>query len=181
MTGLGQLAWFIAPTVALVEQQRDVIATQIPVSVGLVSGASDPYQWTDPAMWRKIIDSHRVMVTTPQVLLDALRHGYINLGADISLLIFDEVHHAGKNHPYNAIMQEFYHILPPRGSPEAKENRVRPMVLGLTASPIFGGNPEQALRCGLFLQLWPFHRLILRIQRNRSKHGCVNPLHTTQP
>ena len=149
------------------EQQRDVLATQIPVSVGLVSGASDPYQWTDHSLWRKILDSHRVMVTTPQVLLDALRHGYINLGADISLLVFDEVHHAGKNHPYNAIMQEFYHILPPRGSPEARENYVRPMVLGLTASPIFGGNPDQAFRYDLS-QLWAFHRLTPRTQRNRS-------------
>ena len=86
------------------------------------------------------------MVTTPQVLLDALRHGYVNLGADISLLIFDEVHHAGKNHPYNAIMKEFYHVLPARDSPDATENCVRPMVLGLTASPIFGGDPDQAFR-----------------------------------
>ena len=163
-----QLSWFVAPTVALVEQQRDVIATQIPVTVGLVSGASDPHQWKDPSLWRKILDSHRVMVTTPQVLLDALRHGYVNLGADISLLIFDEVHHAGKNHPYNAIMQEFYHILPPRGSSDASENYVRPMVLGLTASPIFGGNPDQAFRYALSQQLWAPRRLIPQIQRNRS-------------
>ena len=128
------------------EQQRDVIATHLPVSVGLVSGASDPHQWKDPLLWRGILESHRVMVTTPQVLLDALRHGYVNLGADISLLIFDEVHHAGKNHPYNAIMKEFYHVLPVRDSPDATENCVRPMVLGLTASPIFGGDPDQAFR-----------------------------------
>ena len=141
-----QLAWFVAPTVALVEQQRDVIATHIPVSVGLVSGSSDPHQWKDPKLWRGILDTHRVMVTTPQVLLDALRHGYINLGADISLLIFDECHHTGKNHPYNAIMKEFYQILPERGSPIASKDCVRPMVLGLTASPIFGGNPDEAFR-----------------------------------
>jgi len=141
-----QLSWFVAPTVALVEQQRDVIATQMPVSVGLVSGASGSHQWKGPALWRTILDTHRVMVTTPQVLLDALRHGYVNLGADISLLIFDEVHHAGKNHPYNAIMKEFYHILPPRVPSAANENQVQPMVLGLTASPIFGGNPDQAFR-----------------------------------
>ena len=161
-TNILQLSWFVAPTVALVEQQRDVIATQIPVAVGLVSGTSDPHQWKDPSLWRKILDSHRVMVTTPQVLLDALRHGYIDLGADISLLIFDEVHHAGKNHPYNAIMQEFYHVLPPRDSPVAGEGRVRPMVLGLTASPIFGGNPDQAFRYAFSKQFYAFHRLIPR-------------------
>ena len=158
-----QLSWFVAPTVALVQQQRDVIATHIPVSVGLVSGASDPHQWKDPSLWRGILDTHRVMVTTPQVLLDALRHGYANLGADISLLIFDEVHHAGKNHPYNAIMKEFYHILPPRGSPPATENHVRPMVLGLTASPIFGGDPDQAFRYAPSQQLRGVHRLTSRV------------------
>lgn len=159
------------------EQQRDVIATQIPVPVGLVSGASDPDQWKNPLLWRKILDSHRVMVTTPQVLLDALRHGYVNLGADISLLIFDEVHHAGKNHPYNAIMQEFYHTLPPRDSSAASENHVRPMILGLTASPIFGGNPDQAFRYARSQQFWAFHGLISRDQLNRSQHGCNHSLH----
>lgn len=70
----GEVSWFIAPTVALVEQQYDVIKTAIPVSVGLVSGASEPNQWKDASLWRRILASHRIMVTTPQVLLDALHH-----------------------------------------------------------------------------------------------------------
>lgn len=86
------------------------------------------------------------MVTTPQVLLDALRHGYISLGGDISLVVFDEVHHAGKNHPYNAIMKEFYFHLPARNSETATPNSVRPMIMGLTASPIFGGSVADAFR-----------------------------------
>jgi endoribonuclease Dicer len=112
----------------------------------MVSGSSEPDQWKDRSLWRQIVDSHRIMVTTPQVLLDALRHGYISLGGDISLLIFDEVHHAGKNHPYNAIMKEFYFQLPPRGSVQATPYCVRPMILGLTASPIFGGQVQKALQ-----------------------------------
>lgn len=28
--------------------------------------------------------------------------------SDINLLVFDEAHHAKKNHPYNVIMREFY-------------------------------------------------------------------------
>lgn len=143
---LVKLSWFIAPTVALVEQQKDVISTYIPVSVGMVSGASEPDQWKDSMLWRRIIETHRIMVTTPQVLLDALRHGYISLGGDISLVVFDEVHHAGKNHPYNAIMKEFYFNLPERDSATATPKSVRPMVMGLTASPIFGGNVMAAFR-----------------------------------
>jgi endoribonuclease Dicer len=141
-----KLSWFVAPTVALVEQQKEVISTYIPVSVGMVSGASEPDQWKDRILWQKIVDTHRVMVTTPQVLLDALRHGYVSLGADISLIVFDEVHHAGKNHPYNAIMKEFYFQLPPRDSPHATPQSIRPMIVGLTASPIFGGNVGAAFQ-----------------------------------
>lgn len=146
LTSKKKLSWFVAPTVALVEQQKDVISTYIPVSVGMVSGASEPDQWKDRMLWRRIIDTHRIMVTTPQVLLDALRHGYISLGTDISLVVFDEVHHAGKNHPYNAIMKEFYYHLPARGSADAKPDLVRPMIMGLTASPIFGGSVAAAFR-----------------------------------
>ena len=75
-----------------------------------------------------------------QVFLDALRHGYISLGRDISLLTFDEANHAIDNHPYNRIMSEFYSDLP---------LELRPMVLGLMTSPIHGGNIEKAFKCVL--------------------------------
>lgn len=83
------------------------------------------------------------MVSTPQVFLDALRHGYISLGRDISLLVFDEAHHAVDNHPYNRIMMEFYFDLPRR---DQNPLEGRPMVLGLTASPIYGGNVVKAFQ-----------------------------------
>ncbi|KIK51886.1 hypothetical protein GYMLUDRAFT_251650 [Collybiopsis luxurians FD-317 M1] len=54
------------------------------------------------------------MVSTLQALLDALhqlRYGYILMGVDICLIIFDEAHHVVNNDPYNRIMQEFYHKL----------------------------------------------------------------------
>ncbi|KAL6308377.1 P-loop containing nucleoside triphosphate hydrolase protein [Sparassis latifolia] len=139
-----KLSWFLAPTVALVEQQRDVIASAIPVSVGIISGEAEPDQWTDYALWRNILDTHRIMVTTPQPLYDALTHGYIDLGRDIGLLVFDEAHHAVRKHPYNMIMKQFYFKLPRRGSDDDSVNRVRPQILGLTASPIYGGNVDKA-------------------------------------
>ncbi|KAJ6619807.1 hypothetical protein B0H10DRAFT_2025133 [Mycena sp. CBHHK59/15] len=144
-----KISWFLAPTVALCEQQRLVIQTALPVSVGLISGALEPEQWKNAALWRSVLTTHRIMVTTPQVLLDALRHGYINLGQDIGLLIFDEAHHAVDNHPYNRIMTEFYFDCSPRPvgpSGGSTGEGVRPMVLGLTASPIFGGNVASAFR-----------------------------------
>lgn len=86
------------------------------------------------------------MISTPQVFLDALRHGYISLGRDISLLVFDEAHHAVDNHPYNRIMMEFYFNLPCPDQDYPKSVEVRPMVLGLTASPIYGGNVLKAFK-----------------------------------
>jgi endoribonuclease Dicer len=144
------VSWFIAPTVALCEQQRDVIKTAIPVPVGLVTGALEPNQWTDLALWRRVLNTHRIMVSTPQVLLDALSHGYVHLGTDIGLLIFDEAHHGADKHPYNLIMKDFYFCLPQRGLSlrcvGAEPIRERPYILGLTASPIFGGHVETAFR-----------------------------------
>lgn len=85
------------------------------------------------------------MVSTPQILLDALRHGYILMGRDISLLVFDEAHHATSKHPYNEIMRGFYHCLPPREGRDLNDI-TRPFILGLTASPIYGGNIGKAFR-----------------------------------
>ena len=142
-----QLSWFIAPTVSLCRQQRQVIATALPVSVGLISGADEPDQWKDVRLWRTVLSTHRIVVSTPQILLDALRHGYIDLGRDISLLVFDEAHHAVDNHPCNQIMKEFYFRLPVRGvDPDKPGDWIRPNVLGLTASPVFGGNIAAAFR-----------------------------------
>ncbi|EKM51767.1 uncharacterized protein PHACADRAFT_150441 [Phanerochaete carnosa HHB-10118-sp] len=134
-----KVSWFLAPTVALIEQQRDVIAAAIPVSVGLISGASAPDQWKDADLWLNILSQHRIVVSTPQILLDALRHGYINLGKHISLLVFDEAHHAMSKHPYNEIMRGFYHPLPPRHGCDIQAI-VRPAILGLTASPIYSAS-----------------------------------------
>ena len=96
-------------------------------------------------MWRRVLNTHRIVVSTHDVLLNALRHGYIHLGADVGLLVFDEAHHAADKHPYNLLMREFYDALP-RLVPGDVNKTTRPMILGLTASPIFGGNAERAFR-----------------------------------
>ena len=68
----------------------------------------------------------------------------MDLGKDIGLLVFDEAHHAIAKHPYNMIMQQFYFTLDRRTHNSGSNERVRPMILGLTASPIYGGNPDAA-------------------------------------
>ena len=86
-----------------------------------------------------VVPADLFLISTLQVLLNALCHGYISLGRDISFLVFDKAHHAVNNHPYNQIMMEF--DLSCRDQLlQHPTTDVRPMVLGLTASPIYGGN-----------------------------------------
>lgn len=156
-----KLCWFLAPTVALCTQQHAVLTTYLPTSVGIVSGSHYPDQWKDASLWRLVLDTHRVVVSTPQVLLDALRHGYVKLGEDISLLVLDEAHHAVDRHPYNMIMQEFYVGLPKRG---VDEEACKPAILGLSASPIYGsGDIEKEFRI---------------IERNLDSSICTPHTHT---
>ena len=79
----------------------------------------------DENIWRKEFNENNVLVMTAQIFLDLLHHGYIRL-AQINLLIFDECHHAKKNHPYKQIMQCFG---------DCKEDDY-PKVMGLTASVV---------------------------------------------
>ena len=138
------------PTVALAQQQQRVIKRGVPVTVGLISGVDEPDQWKNHELWRSVLTDYRIIVSTPDVLLNALRHGYLHLGRNIGFLVFDEAHHAADKHAYNLVMREFYSKLPPRDSASAESDGsdadVRPTILGLTASPIFGGNVETSLR-----------------------------------
>jgi hypothetical protein len=37
---------------------------------------------------------------------------------DVGLLVFDEAHHCKSDHPYNQLLQDFYHALPPQQRPQ---------------------------------------------------------------
>ncbi|KAL8145327.1 dicer-like protein 4 isoform X2 [Apium graveolens] len=118
---------FLAPTVALVEQQAKVIKDSINVKVGVYCGSSKKLK--DHASWGKELAQHEVLVMTPQILLQSLSHCFIRIEW-IVLLIFDECHYAQavSNHPYAEIMKVFYH-----------GNATKlPRIFGMTASPIFG-------------------------------------------
>ncbi|KAJ3031021.1 UNVERIFIED_CONTAM: hypothetical protein HDU68_006859 [Siphonaria sp. JEL0065] len=121
---------FCVPTVALVTQQAEKIRASTDFQVGEYSREDNSsVSYWDALGWYQEISTKHVLVFTPQIFLNTLRHGFWNLSKHVGLLIFDECHHAWKNHPYSLIMSEFYHTLP--------DGVERPKILGMTASPIY--------------------------------------------
>lgn len=51
------------------------------------------------AVWDKHFEDNMVIVCTAEILYQCLMHSFISLDR-INLLIFDEAHHAKKNHAY---------------------------------------------------------------------------------
>ncbi|CAL4933981.1 unnamed protein product [Urochloa decumbens] len=114
---------FLAPTVHLVHQQFEVIREYTDLDAAECHGASGVGDW-NARQWKEAIGSKEIVVMTPQILLDALRHAFLTVNT-MSLLIFDECHRACGNHPYSRIMKEFY-----------VNSEWRPAVFGMTASPV---------------------------------------------
>ena len=141
-----KVSFFLVNLVPLVHQQSSVIAGHSDLAVGKLYGElKDSVRGKSKLtvdgwraeQWTALLESHDVIVSTAQCFLDALIHGFVKM-ADVALLIFDEVHHALKNHPYLRIMK-YYRLVEPEQ---------RPKVFGMTASPIFtnGGRFDEAAR-----------------------------------
>jgi ERCC4-related helicase len=82
--------WFITPTVVLAEQQYNVVSQQLPGSQArLLTGADNVHLWSSKKVWATVLLNVRIVVSTPQVLLDALSHGFVGL-KQIALLVLDE-------------------------------------------------------------------------------------------
>uniref|UniRef100_A0A1J3CVJ0 Endoribonuclease Dicer-like protein 2 n=1 Tax=Noccaea caerulescens TaxID=107243 RepID=A0A1J3CVJ0_NOCCA len=98
---------FLVPQVVLVSQQAKALKMHTDLKVGMYWGDMGVDFW-DSSTWQQEVDKYEVLVMTPAILLDALRHSFLKLNM-IKVLIVDECHHAGGKHPYACIMREFYH------------------------------------------------------------------------
>lgn len=123
------IAVFLVPSVVLVTQQAEVVTMLTDLKVGKYWGEMGVDYW-DAATWKREQEENEVLVMTPQILLDALRHSFFKLEM-IKVLIFDECHHARGKHPYACIMTEFYHH-----QRNLRSASHLPRILGMTASPI---------------------------------------------
>src|SRR6266498_1196656 len=142
----GKFIWFLAPHVALCEQQFQVIRKQLPaVHVKILTGADNVDHWSEQRIWDSFLEGVQVVVSTHAVLADALTHGFITM-TRLALLVFDEgmwlcpilgtkltgsAHCCVRNHPANKIMRDFYHPTWKRSGSASL-----PHILGLTASPV---------------------------------------------
>lgn len=117
--------FMVVDKVALCMQQYEVIKCNLEWPIAMLFGDSQAAGHTETD-WSDLFREHAVVVCTAQILLDCLDNGFIDM-SQISLLIFDEAHHAKKNHPYACIMKRHY----PRD-----QRSDAPKILGLTASPI---------------------------------------------
>lgn len=135
----GKRAVFLVNTVALVEQQAEVLLRHLCVSeVGQYSGDMHVDFW-NKCMWDGEFEKFQVMVMTADILKDLLLKKYISL-SDLALLILDECHHAVSDHPMRQIMKLF------EDCPKSQQ----PRVIGLTAT-LLNGTPKSIgrLQCAV--------------------------------
>jgi ERCC4-related helicase len=82
--------WFLAPTVALCEQQHKALSLQLPnIRTKLLVGRDNVDRWSSQRIWDAALFDVRIVVSTPAVLADALSHGFVTMPR-LALLVFDE-------------------------------------------------------------------------------------------
>ncbi|KAF8158731.1 type III restriction enzyme [Pholiota molesta] len=124
----GKVVIFLVPKVTLVVQQWEYLKNRTPLRIGKLHGAIEASRsLSDRVGWKKLFNNHDVFVMTAQIFLNILTHSLWSLDK-VSLMVFDECHHARKNHPYNGIMREYF---------EVSLASSRPKIFGMTASPIW--------------------------------------------
>ncbi len=119
---------FIAPTVELVNQQCLRIASITGLTCEAFIGI-ELDKWSDEK-WRYAMKDVECMAFTPQSLVNLIARGHrVFNTSSVGLIVFDEAHHAQKNHPYVRVMNSFEQSRLLLGmSTDVK-------VFGMTASP----------------------------------------------
>ncbi|KAL8702024.1 MAG: hypothetical protein Q9201_004601 [Fulgogasparrea decipioides] len=121
-----RIAFFLVDSVALVFQQHLVLERNVDQPIQKFCGEMGTDHWAK-ATWQEHLRENMVIVCTAEILYQCLWRSFIRLD-QINLLIFDEAHHAKKNHPYARIIKDYY-------INEADLSK-RPKIFGMTASPV---------------------------------------------
>ncbi|TRY74454.1 hypothetical protein TCAL_10094 [Tigriopus californicus] len=124
----GKVTIFLVPSVSLAEQQHQFLRDNLPFEIGRFTGNDNVDNWTDHE-WKTNLKGVQVFVMVHDVFLLAHQRAFLPWG-QVNLVIFDECHHASKNHPYARILtdlKEYKKSMRMIGEPV-------PRVLGLSAS-----------------------------------------------
>ena len=90
LTDQTQLVWFLTPTVVLGDQHLGVLKSQMPgVQMRSLTGSDNVDAWSNQETWDAALLNIRVVVSTYQILFDALAHAFVTLDL-LSLIVFDE-------------------------------------------------------------------------------------------
>ena len=113
--------------VPLVTQQAFAIRENTALNVAEFRGEMDVDNWKKED-WLKQFEDNHVLVMTCQIYLNLIQHAQHGFSlSQANLLVFDECHHANKNHPFKKIMDCFGDV---------RNRRSLPRILGLTASVV---------------------------------------------
>ncbi len=110
---------FLAPTKPLVLQHAKFLKEFLTINnekITVFTGEISPLKRTD--LW----EDSKIIISTPQVIENDLISKKINLG-NLSLIIFDEAHHAAGEYSYVFISEKY------------KQQSKERLILGITASP----------------------------------------------
>ncbi|KAH3763783.1 RNA-dependent RNA polymerase 1 [Pelomyxa schiedti] len=140
---------FIVDRIPLVYQQEEYFCRESSIkSTTLTLSSATP---------QKVQNSTKFIFSTAQIFLNMLHSDTIRL-SDFSLIIFDEAHHAKGNHPYTRILDRFGPV----------PLHLRPLILGLTASPVEDRTLEGTIESLLSLKKVFFADRIVTAQVFRS-------------
>ncbi|KAF0881553.1 antiviral innate immune response receptor RIG-I isoform X1 [Crocuta crocuta] len=117
---------FFAIQLPVYEQQKSVFSNyfeRLGYKVAGVSGAT-----SENVSVKHIVENNDIIILTPQILVNNFKNGTIPSLSVFTLMIFDECHNTGKQHPYNMIM--FNYLDQKLGG----SSDPLPQVIGLTAS-----------------------------------------------
>ncbi|TQS39041.1 hypothetical protein Golomagni_00438 [Golovinomyces magnicellulatus] len=121
-----RISFFLVDSVQLAFQQHAVLKANLSTPMEMFCGSMGCDLWSKE-QWQKQFQDNDIIVCTAEVLRQCLHHAFIKI-RDINLLIFDEAHHAKKDHAYARIMKDFYAREP--------SNVRLPKIFGMTASPV---------------------------------------------
>ncbi|XP_071957152.1 uncharacterized protein [Antedon mediterranea] len=123
-----RIAVFVVDKILLCIQQTDYLIKELnghgrnpPEVIGVTGGG----QFTTKSSSNdcRTLSQYQVLVATAEYFRNMLKKGTVHW-ENICLIVFDEVHHCTKNHPYNMIMKEHYTV-----------SRHKPKIIGFSATP----------------------------------------------